>query len=79
MEILYLGGNRLSQVPATLGRLTKLTALVLADNSLTTIPPTFEDLRALKSLTLHNNQIKVSFILKINKYRLFTIVQCFLI
>jgi Leucine-rich repeat (LRR) protein len=50
----------LNEVPASLGKLSKLTSLVLADNQLETLPPTFADLQALRSLTLHNNQIKVS-------------------
>jgi Leucine-rich repeat (LRR) protein len=34
LEILYLGGNRLEEVPASLGRLKKLVALALSDNRL---------------------------------------------
>jgi len=55
--VLYLGGNNLTEVPAALGNLHRLSSLVLCDNKLNSIPPTFIQLRKLRSLTLHNNRI----------------------
>ncbi|WAR05284.1 LRC58-like protein [Mya arenaria] len=55
--VLYLGGNCLTEVPAALGNLQKLSSLVLCDNNLNSIPPTFINLRKLRSLSLHNNRI----------------------
>lgn len=59
LEILYLGGNRINEVPASVGRLINLTSLVLAGNQIETLPPTFADLQSLQSLTLHNNNLRV--------------------
>lgn len=59
LEILYLGGNLLKEVPATIGRLQRLSSLSLCDNQLETIPSTFGELRNLESLSLHNNVLRV--------------------
>ena len=55
---LYLGGNRLQEVPPELGTLHKLSALVLCDNQLQSIPPQLAQLAHLTSLRLHNNQLQ---------------------
>lgn len=57
LEVLYLGGNCLTEVPAEMGSLRSLTSLSLCDNQLHSIPPTFINLRKLRSLSLHHNQL----------------------
>ena len=57
LEVLYLGGNRLTEVPAELGYLDRLQSLILCDNELHSLPPTLINLRKLRSLSLHNNQL----------------------
>jgi hypothetical protein len=57
LEVLYLGGNSLQEVPAELGTLHRMTSLVLCDNQLHSLPPTFSHLRKLRSLSLHNNRL----------------------
>lgn len=59
LEILYLGGNCLTEIPADIGYLGNLSALSLCDNQLQTLPPTLLNLQRLKSLALHNNLIAV--------------------
>lgn len=58
LTCLYLGGNRLQQVPPDLGHLTKLSALVLCDNQLQSLPSELTELTRLQSLRLHNNQLE---------------------
>ncbi len=50
-------GNQMIEAPATIGLLTKLQLLDLADNQIVTLPASICDLEALKVLLLHNNQI----------------------
>lgn len=57
LEILYLGGNRLADVPDELGDLPRLSSLVLCDNQLETVPRSLASLRQLQSLSLHNNRL----------------------
>lgn len=59
LAILYLGGNRLREIPATIGQLRALTSLSLCDNRLETLPSTIAHLEQLESLALHNNLIRV--------------------
>ena len=53
-----MGGNQLTDIPAELGYLYKLTYLVLCDNRLQSLPPTLSNLRKLRSLSLHNNLLQ---------------------
>jgi len=57
LEILYLGGNRLTSLPTELGWVTSLVSLVLSDNQLTGLPRSFTNLGRLQSLSLHNNRL----------------------
>lgn len=57
--MLYLGGNQLREVPATIGKLKNLLSLNLCDNRLETIPSTVADLQRLENLSLHQNQLRV--------------------
>lgn len=53
-----MGGNALTEVPATLGRLKMLQALVLCDNAIESLPSNIANLHQLKSLLLHKNRLK---------------------
>ena len=55
LEILYLGGNRLTCLPTELGRVTSLVSLVVSDNELSALPRSLTNLSRLQSLSLHNN------------------------
>lgn len=57
LQVLYLGGNQLVEIPAEVGYLSELTNLVLCDNRLQSLPPTLINLRNLRSLSLHNNKL----------------------
>ena len=57
LEVLYLGGNRLIDVPDELGELPRLTSLALCDNRLESVPRSLASLRRLQSLSLHNNRL----------------------
>ena len=57
LEVLYLGGNKITDIPAEIGQLHKLTALNLCDNEIQSLPPTMIHLRKLRSLSLHNNHL----------------------
>uniref|UniRef100_A0A914L8K6 Leucine-rich repeat-containing protein 58 n=1 Tax=Meloidogyne incognita TaxID=6306 RepID=A0A914L8K6_MELIC len=59
LKILYVGGNRLIAVPGSIGALSELTSLGLADNRLESIPSSIANLHKLTTLSLHNNKIKV--------------------
>lgn len=58
LTCLYLGGNRLRQVPPELGHLGNLSALVLSDNQLRSLPSELTKLTRLQSLRLHDNQLE---------------------
>ena len=58
LQILSMGGNRLTEVPSTLGQLTALQALVLCDNLLESLPSSIANLKNLKSLFLHKNRLR---------------------
>ena len=55
LEVLYLGGNQLTEIPAEVGHLHSLVGLNLSGNRLQSLPPTLPSLRRLQSLNLHNN------------------------
>nr|CAD7569734.1 unnamed protein product [Timema californicum] len=56
--ILYMGGNRLVEVPASVGQLRFLHGLILSDNMIESIPASIANLTNLKSLLLHKNKLK---------------------
>lgn len=57
LEILYLGGNRLKEIPAEMGCLRKLRALNLCNNMIESLPFTLKRLSSLHSLSIHNNKL----------------------
>lgn len=58
LKILYLGGNRLTELPDCVGTLNDLEALILSDNQLENLPASVADLKKLKSLLLHKNRLR---------------------
>lgn len=58
LDYLYLGGNQLEELPAEIGELSSLTALILCDNRLTHLPKQLTYLSNLRSLGLHHNQLQ---------------------
>jgi len=57
LKVLYLGGNRLQEIPAEVGYLQGLQALVLAENQLESLPSSIAQLKRLRTLLLHHNQL----------------------
>ena len=57
LPILHLNGNKLTDVPKGLEKLTQLEVLNLYNNRLTEIPKELEKLTHLKQLDLNNNQL----------------------
>lgn len=53
-----MGGNKLKEIPESLGSLNDLKALVLCDNQIEKLPTSLARLNNLKSLSLHKNLIK---------------------
>ena len=58
LEVLYLGGNDLTEVPVELGTLHNLSLLYLGDNMLQQLPAEIGRLGSLRTLNLHNNKFK---------------------
>lgn len=58
LEVLYLGGNDLAEVPVELGSLHNLSLLYLGDNRLQQLPAEIGRLGSLRTLNLHNNKFK---------------------
>jgi Leucine-rich repeat (LRR) protein len=57
LEVLYLGGNYLSEIPWEVGDLKYLKVFVLCENRLESIPSSVSNLKQLKSLLLHRNRL----------------------
>jgi Leucine-rich repeat (LRR) protein len=57
LQVLNLGGNQLTAVPATLENLAQLTHLYLDQNQLTTVPEALGNLAQLTHLYLNQNQL----------------------
>jgi Leucine-rich repeat (LRR) protein len=55
LELLYLGGNLIHNVPEEISQLMRLRTLNLSDNRITRLPTKITKLKNLKSLALHNN------------------------
>lgn len=58
LQILSVGGNQISEVPDSVGRLTSLQALVLSDNYIEQLPASIACLDQLRSLLIHKNRLK---------------------
>lgn len=57
LEVAYLGGNQIEEVPDSLKELTNLEHLILCDNRLKAIPRELGQLKNLRSLSLHKNHL----------------------
>ena len=57
LQVLHVGGNRLTSVPEELGELSQLCALVLSNNRLRRLSRTISKLSKLRSLLLHTNNL----------------------
>ena len=58
LEVLYLGGNQLEEIPAEVGDLCRLRALNLAGNKLQSLPISLSQLHSLQLLNLHDNALQ---------------------
>ena len=58
LQVLYVGGNKLVDVPDYVGKLKQLQALNLSDNMRERLPATIANLKNLKSLLLHKNRLR---------------------
>lgn len=58
LNVLSLGGNRINEVPDTVGNLHQLQALSLSDNLIEVLPSSIARLSNLKTLSLHKNRIR---------------------
>ena len=56
-QVLVLDSNRLTELPAEIGTLTKLEKLCVSENALTGLPPTFGRLQSLTVLKLVKNKL----------------------
>lgn len=56
-QVLALDGNRISQVPAAIGQLSRLESLALSDNLLTELPPALGRLPRLRQLLVSQNRL----------------------
>ncbi|MDF2387855.1 leucine-rich repeat protein [Nostoc ellipsosporum NOK] len=57
LEVLNLGGNRITTLPEAIARLQKLTTLYLSGNRITTLPEAIARLQKLTTLYLSDNRI----------------------
>lgn len=57
LEALTFEGNKLVDVPESIGKLKNLVYLQLSDNNLKTLPNSLENLKKLVSMKLHGNQL----------------------
>jgi Leucine-rich repeat (LRR) protein len=73
---LYIGGNSLIEVPDSIGHLSELTSLGLAENQLENIPASIANCHKLRNLSLHNNKLKVSIRSSVIQYTN-QILRCF--
>lgn len=56
--MLSVGGNLLTDVPESVGRLQQLQALILCDNLIENLPAGIARLTNLKSMLLHKNRLR---------------------
>lgn len=58
LNLLSMGGNKITKIPNSIGHLNSLQALNLCDNMIEKIPASIERLTNLKTLSLHKNSIR---------------------
>lgn len=58
LEILHLGGNKLTSLPEWIGELSNINTLILSYNKIKDLPENFGKLSKIQRLWLNNNQLK---------------------
>lgn len=58
LQILALGGNKIVEIPDSVGQLKQLQMLVLSENRIEQLPASIGKLNHLRTLLLHKNRLR---------------------